>query len=69
LTARPRTLPGADCGDELLGFLVCALLRHGWAELLILVDTIRRLAYSQSLAPDEAMRRIRDAFADYDDKA
>jgi hypothetical protein len=40
--------------------------RHGWAELLTLVGAIRRLAYSQSLAPDDAMRRIRDAFVSYD---
>jgi hypothetical protein len=40
--------------------------RHGWAELLTLVGAIRRLAYSQSLAPDDAMRRIRDAFDIYD---
>jgi hypothetical protein len=39
---------------------------HGWAELLTLVGTIRRLAYDRSLAPDDAMRRIRDTFADYD---
>ena len=41
--------------------------RHGWAELLTLVGAIRRLAYDRSLAPDDAMRRIRDTFADYDD--
>ena len=40
--------------------------RHGWAELLTLVGAIRRLAYDRSLAPDDAMRRIRDTFADYD---
>jgi hypothetical protein len=40
--------------------------RHGWAELLTLVDAIRRLAYSQVLAPDDAMRRIRDTFGVYD---
>ena len=42
--------------------------RHGWAELLTLVGAIRRLAYSQVLAPDDALRRIRDAFADYDNR-
>ena len=36
--------------------------RHGWAELLRLVGDVRRLAYDRSLAPDDAMRRIRDAF-------
>jgi hypothetical protein len=34
----------------------------GWAELLTLVGAVRRLAYDFSLAPDDAMRRIRDAF-------
>ena len=32
--------------------------RHGWADLLRLVDDVRRLAYDRSLAPDDAMRRI-----------
>ena len=40
--------------------------RHGIAELLALMTAIRRIAYSRALAPDDAMRRIRDAFADYD---
>jgi len=40
--------------------------RHGWADLLTLVGAIRRLAYDRSLAPDDAMRRIRDAFGAYD---
>jgi hypothetical protein len=40
--------------------------RHGWADLLTLIDAIRRLAYDITLAPDDAMRRIRDAFAAYD---
>ena len=48
------TFPPADPG------------RHGWAEMLTLVGAIRRLAYDRSLAPDDAMRRIRDTFADYD---
>jgi hypothetical protein len=39
--------------------------RHGIAELLALVGDLRRLAYS-SLTPDDAMRRIRDRFGDYD---
>ena len=43
--------------------------RHGIAELLTLVTTIRRIAYSSTLAPDDAMRRIRDAFAEYDSVA
>jgi hypothetical protein len=40
--------------------------RHGIAELLRLVDALRRLAYDPTLAPDDAMRRIRDLFADHD---
>jgi hypothetical protein len=39
---------------------------HGWADLLRLVGDVRRLAYDRSLAPDDAMRRIRDRFLDYD---
>jgi hypothetical protein len=34
--------------------------------MLTLVSAIRRLAYDRSLAPDDAMRLIRDAFADDD---
>jgi hypothetical protein len=40
--------------------------RHGWAELLTLIDSIRAVAYNPSLAPDDQMRRIRDLFLDYD---
>ena len=40
--------------------------RHGIAELLALMTTIRRIAYNRCLAPDDAMRRIRDAFLVYD---
>jgi hypothetical protein len=40
--------------------------RHSIAELLTLVGAIRRVAYDLTLASDDAMRRIRDAFADYD---
>jgi hypothetical protein len=40
--------------------------RHGWADLLTLVDAIREVAYSPSLAADDQMRRIRDLFLDYD---
>jgi hypothetical protein len=40
--------------------------RYGWAELLTLVGAIRCLAYDRSLAPDDAMRRIRDTFDVYD---
>ena len=40
--------------------------RHGWADLLRLVGDVRRLAYDRSLAPNDAMRRIRDTFGVYD---
>ena len=40
--------------------------RHGWAELLALVGDVTRLAYDRSLAPDDAMRRIRDQCGAYD---
>jgi hypothetical protein len=40
--------------------------RHGIAELLTLVGAIRRIAYDVTLEAGDAMRRIRDAFADYD---
>jgi hypothetical protein len=39
--------------------------RHGIAELLTLVGTIRRLAFG-TLPPIEALGRIRDAFREYD---
>jgi hypothetical protein len=40
--------------------------RHGWNELLCLVDAVRRLAFDRSLPPSEATGRIRDADHDYD---
>jgi hypothetical protein len=40
--------------------------RHGWAELLTLVGDLRRLAHDTTLEPDDALRRIRDPFADHD---
>ena len=39
--------------------------RHLWTDLLRL-DDVRRLAHHRSLAPDDAMRHIRDAFGVYD---
>jgi hypothetical protein len=39
---------------------------HSWAELLKLVGAIRRIAYDVTLDAGDALRRIRDAFADYD---
>jgi hypothetical protein len=35
--------------------------RHGWADLLTLVDTVRRLAYDLTLTPHDVLRRIRAA--------
>jgi hypothetical protein len=35
--------------------------------LLGLVGAVRRLAFDRTLPPSEALGRIRDAFADYDD--
>jgi hypothetical protein len=43
-----------------------ASLAMGIAELLRLVGAARRLAFDRNLPPDDALRRIRDAFADYD---
>ena len=40
--------------------------RHNWAELLRLVDDLRRLAYDQSLDAADLGRRLRDRFAEYD---
>jgi hypothetical protein len=40
--------------------------RHGWAELLTLVDAIRAIAFDRSLDDRDIARRIRDAFVDYD---
>jgi hypothetical protein len=40
--------------------------RHTWADLLRSVGAVRRLAYDRSLEPDDAMRRIRDAFGEHD---
>ena len=42
--------------------------RHGITELLHLVDGLRRLAFDNTLPPPEALGRIRDAFADYDQR-
>ena len=39
---------------------------HTWAELLVLVGAIRRVAYDITLEADDALRRIRDLSADYD---
>ena len=39
---------------------------HGIAELLRLVDAVRRLAFDHTLPPPEALGRIRDEFTSYD---
>jgi hypothetical protein len=40
--------------------------RHGWAELLKLVDDLRRLAHDRTLDDADRARRIRDRFGEYD---
>ena len=40
--------------------------RHGWADLLTLVGSVRRLAFDRTLPASEALGRIRDAFTVYD---
>jgi hypothetical protein len=40
--------------------------RHGIAELLRLVGAVRRIAYDVTLEAGDAMRRIRDLYAEYD---
>jgi hypothetical protein len=41
-------------------------VRHGIAELLTLVGAIRRIAYDVTLEAGDALRRIRDLYAEYD---
>jgi hypothetical protein len=40
--------------------------RHGWAELLTLLRAVSRIAYDPSLAPDDALRRIRNLLSERD---
>jgi hypothetical protein len=40
---------------------------HTWAELLTVVGAVGRIAYDITLEAGDALRRIRDAFADYDE--
>jgi hypothetical protein len=40
---------------------------HTWAELLTLVGAVRRIAYDITLEAGDALRKIRDAFADHDE--
>jgi hypothetical protein len=39
---------------------------HTWTELLTLVGAIRRIAYDIRLEAGDALRRIRDLYAEYD---
>ena len=40
--------------------------RHGITELLRLVGAVRHIAHDRTIEPDDALRRIRDAFHEYD---
>jgi hypothetical protein len=40
--------------------------RHSWADLLRLVDDLRRLAHDRTLDDADRARRIRDRFGEYD---
>lgn len=44
----------------------CPAHQHTWAELLTLVGAIRHIAHDITMEPDDQVRRIRDAFRDYD---
>ena len=39
---------------------------HTWAELLALIGRVRRIAYDVTLEAGDALRRIRDLYAEYD---
>jgi hypothetical protein len=41
---------------------------HTWADLLRLGGAVRQLAFDRSPEPEDALRRIRDRFAEYDDE-
>jgi hypothetical protein len=41
--------------------------RHGMADLLRLVGAVRRLAFDRNLPAVEAIGRVRDLFAEYDE--
>ena len=61
------------CGNAADRHALCATFpphqpgRHGWAELLGLVNTVGRLAFARNLPPAEALGRIWDAYRDYDE--
>jgi hypothetical protein len=40
--------------------------RHGWNELLTLIDELRRLAFDRNLDDADRSRRIRDAIREHD---
>jgi hypothetical protein len=40
--------------------------RHNWADLLPLVDDLRRLAHDRTLDDADRARRIRDRLGEYD---
>jgi hypothetical protein len=40
--------------------------RHNWADLLRLVDDLRRLAHDRTLDDADRARRIRDRFGEHD---
>jgi hypothetical protein len=61
----PGPRPGRDPGQEPT-VPTPPERRHSIAEVLALVDDLRRLAYDRSLQPDDAMRRIRDRFGEHD---
>jgi hypothetical protein len=42
--------------------------RHGWAELLRLVDQVRAVAFDRSLSDGDVARRVRDLLREHDDE-
>jgi hypothetical protein len=40
--------------------------RHGWADLLRLLDDVRSIAFDKSIDDADRARRIRDRFGEYD---
>jgi hypothetical protein len=43
--------------------------RHGWNELLTLLDELRRLAFDRSLDDADRTRRVRDTIREHDDES
>ena len=52
-------MPGASTGWR-------PAVSHSIAATLTLVDRIRQVVYDRSLAADDALRRLRDLFAEHD---